>query len=143
MPINGYSLGKDISFTIVGPNGNLTVSGVTDYTPKPMFTKLKHKGLSGITDNAAIPDGWEITIKLDRKDPTIDNFFVALEASYFAGQNISNGTISENIAEADGSVSKFQYTNVSLCLDDAGSYKGDAFVPQTLSGMASRRLKLS
>jgi hypothetical protein len=143
MPINGFSLGKDISYTIVGPNGNLTINGVTDYTTKPMFTKLKHKGLDGTTDHAAIPDGWEVSIKLDRQDPTLDNFFAALEASYFAGTNISNGTISENIQESDGSVSKFQYTNVSLSYDDAGAYKGDSYVPQSLSGMASRRIKLS
>src|SRR5271163_2484306 len=111
MPINGFSLGKDLTYTIVGPSGTLTINGVTDYTTKPLFTKLKHKGIDGTTEQAAIPDGWEISIKLDRQDPTLDNFFAALEASYFAGQNISNGTISENITESDGSVSKFQYTN--------------------------------
>jgi hypothetical protein len=143
MPNNGFSLGKDLTYTIVGPSGNLSISGVTDYSTKPIFTKLKHKDLDGSTTQAAIPDGWEISIKLDRQDPTLDNFFAALEAAYFAGQNISNGTISENIVESDGSVSKFQYTNVSLTLDNAGDYKGDAFVAQSLSGMASRRIKLS
>jgi hypothetical protein len=143
MPINGFSLGKDLTYTIVTSSGNLTINGVTDYTIKPQFTKLKHKGLDGTTVHSAIPDGYEISIKLDRQDPTLDNFFAALEDSYFAGTNISNGTISENIIESDGSVSKFQYTNVSLSLDDAGTYKGDSNVSQGLSGMASRRTKLS
>jgi hypothetical protein len=143
MPINGFSLGRDLTFTLVGPSGTLIIPGVTDYSAKPVFTKLKHKAIDGSTQQAAIPDGWEISIKLDRQDPTLDNFFAGLEASYFAGQNISNGTCSENIQEVDGSVSKFQYTNVSLSYDNAGDYKGDSFVPQALSGMASRRTKLS
>src|SRR3984957_8466364 len=143
MPINGFSLGKDLSYTIVNGTTTLTINGVTDYTTKPLFNKLKHKGIDGNPNHAAIPDGWEINIKLDRQDPTLDNFFAALEASYFAGTNISNGTISAHITESDGTVSKFQYTNVSLSYDDAGAYKGDSFVPQSLSAMASTRTKLS
>jgi hypothetical protein len=142
MPVNSFSIGKDLTFTLIGPTGRINISGVTDYTPKPDFTKLSHKGLDGIRQNAAIPDGWTITIKLDRKDPTLDKFFAALEASYFAGQNISNGTISETIQEADGSVTQFQYTNVSITLDEAGQWKGDSFVPQSLTAMASRRNQL-
>lgn len=143
MPVNSFSVGRDLTFTLIGPTGTLTLGGVTDYTCKPMFSKLKHKDLDGSVLNAAIPDGWDITIKLDRKDATLDNFFAALEASYFAGQNIANGTISETIQEADGSVSQFQYTNVSLTYDDAGSWRGDSLVPVTLTGSASRRNKVS
>jgi hypothetical protein len=143
MPVNGLSIGKDLTFTVVGPNGNITLNGVTDYTIKPMFTKLKHKGIDGAVQNGAIPDGWDITIKLDRQDNTLDVLFAALETSYFAGQNIANGTISETITEADGSVTQFQYTNVSFVLDDAGSWKSDSFIPISITGSASRRLQLS
>ena len=144
MPVNNFTVGKDLSFTLLGPAGTtLTLNGVTEYTTKPLFTKLKHKGLDGHPLHAAIPDGWEISIKLDRQDATLDQFFAALEASYFAGVNISNGTISENIQEVNGSVSKFQYTNVSLTYEDAGAYKGDSFVPVMLTGMATRRNQLS
>lgn len=143
MPVNSFSVGRDLTFTLVGPNGNITLNGLTDYNTKPIFTKLKHKDLDGSVLHAAIPDGWEITIKLDRQDATVDDFFAALEASYFSGQNIAGGTISETIAEADGSVSQFQYTDVSLTLDDAGSWRGDSFVPITLTGMASRRNQVS
>jgi hypothetical protein len=143
MPVNSFSVGRDLTFTLVGPTGNLTINGLTDYGCKPMFSKLKHKGLDGENMNAAIPDGWEISIKLDRQDATIDNFFAALEASYFAGQNIASGTISENIVEADGSITQFQYTKVSLTYDDAGSWRGDSLVPISLTGSAARRNKVS
>ena len=143
MPINSFSVGRDLTFTVVGPNGNLTFSGVTDYNPKPKFNQLEHKDIDGTISNAAIPHGWDISINIDRKDPTVDNFFAVLEAAYFAGQNIGAGTISENIQEVDGSVSKFQYTGVSLTYENAGAWKGDAFVPISLMAKCSRRLKLS
>jgi hypothetical protein len=143
MPINSFSVGKDLTFILLGPTGRLTLNGLTDYTTKPMFTKLKHKDLNGNVAHAAIPDGWEITIKIDRQDPVVDNFFAALETSYFNGQNILNGSISETIQEADGSISQFQYTNVSLTYEDAGSWKGDALIPITLTGNASRRNKIT
>jgi hypothetical protein len=143
MPVNSFSIGKDLTFKVVGPSGNITLNGVTDYTVKPMFTKLTHKGMDGTPQFAAIPDGWEITMKLDRQDPTVDNFFVALEASYFAGTNITGGTISETIQEVSGSVSSYQYTGVSLNYEDAGSWKGDSFVPITLVARASRKQAVS
>lgn len=143
MPVNSFSVGKDLTFTLVGPNGNITLNGVTDYSTKPKFSKLDHKNINGNHLYAAIPDGWDITIRLDRADNTLDVFFANLEAAYFAGTNIAGGTISENIQEVNGSVSKFQYTDVSLTYDDAGSWKGDSYTPISITGCASRRLQLS
>jgi hypothetical protein len=143
MPVNSFNTGKDLSFTLVGPSGNITLSGVTQYTTKPMFKNLDHKGIDGTPQFASIPDGWEITIKLDRADNTLDVLFATLEASYFAGTNIANGTVSENITEVSGSVSQFQYTGASFVLDEAGDYKGDSFVPQSLRIRAARRTQLS
>lgn len=143
MPVNNFTVGRDLSFVIVAPTGTLTINGITDYTPKPMFTDLKHKGIDGKTRHGEIPDGWEISIKLDRKDPTLDKYFAQLEASYFAGVNIQNGNITETITESDGSVSQFRYTDVVLKFDDAGSFKGDSFVSQAITAMADRRIQVS
>jgi hypothetical protein len=143
MPINNFSVGRDLSFSLVTPTGTLALNGLTDYSIKPMFTDLKHKGLDGNVLHAAIPDGWEINVKLDRQDPTLDQYFAALEVSYFAGQNIQGATLSETIQEKDGSVSQYQYTNVSLKYDDAGSWRGDSLIGVTITGSASRRNKVS
>lgn len=142
MPVNSYSVGRDLSFVLNGPNGRIVLNGVTDYNTKPTFTHLSHKGLDGERTNAHVPDGWEITMRLDRQDPIVDTFFAQLEAAYFAGQNLQNGSISETIQEADGSVSIFQYTKVSLRYDDAGSWKGDSLIPISLTALASRRNKI-
>ncbi len=144
MPINNFSIGRDLSFVVISPYGSvLAINGVTDYTPKPMFTDLKHKGLDGNVRHAEIPDGWDITIKLDRQDPSVDNFFAQLEADYFAGVNIQGGTITETIQEKDGSISQFRYDQAVLKYDDAGSWKGDSFTPVSLTAFAARRIKVS
>ena len=143
MPINGQSLGKDISFTVVTSTGNLTINGKTDYDIKPMFTDLKHKDLDGTTTYAYEPDGWSISIKAERRDSAVDTYFAQLEAAYYAGQNILPGTILETIREPDGSTSQYQYTNVVLKYDDAGNWKSDGFIQISLTGMATRRIKVA
>jgi hypothetical protein len=143
MPVNNFSVGRDLNFTLVGPYGVVTVNGVTDYAAKQMSTDLKHKGLDGIVRHGEIPDGWEISIKLERQDPILDQLFARLEADYYAGVNIQGGTIVETITEKDGSISQYRYEGVVLKLDGAGDFKGDSFVSLGLTGNASRRIRVS
>lgn len=142
MPVNDYSVGKDISFSVVTPRGTLTLNGKTDYSIKPMFTEVKHKGLDGITSHGVIPDGWQIDMRFDRTDPNVDNYFAQAEADYFAGVNQKGGTILETTIETDGSLTQFRYTNVILKYDNAGDWKGDSLIPISVSAMASRRIKV-
>lgn len=141
MPVNNFSVGRDISFSIVLPSGTVVLNGVTDYSAKPITSKLKHKDLSGKTKHAVIPDGWEITVKLDRQDPNVDNLVAQLEAAYFAGVNTASGSILETIQEVSGSTSQFQYADVVCDWTDMGNWKGDSLVSQTLVFHASTRTK--
>lgn len=144
MPVNGHSVGRDISFVVSLPNGGtLTLSGRTDYSIKPMFTDLKHKGLDGVTEFGEIPDGWQISMRLDRRTPEVDDYFARLEADYFAGVNNPAGTIYETIREIDGSITQFRYTGVVLKYDGAGDWKGDTLIPISVTAMASRRIKVA
>ncbi len=142
MPVNSYSIGKDISYSVVTPTGTLTLNGKTDYSVKPVFTDLKHKGLDGITSHGVIPDGWQIDMKFDRTDPNVDIYFAQREADYFNGVNQQGGTIFESIVEKDGSITSFRYTNVILKYDSAGDWKGDSLIPISVSAMCSRRYQV-
>ena len=143
MPINNLSVGRDLSFALALPTGNIAINGVTDYEIKPMFTDLKHKGLDGNVLHAAIPDGWQVSLRVERADAQVDDYFAQLEAAYFAGTNIQGATLVETIQEVNGSTSQFRYTNVSLKYDAAGTYKGDSFVQIALTGSASRRIQVA
>jgi hypothetical protein len=143
MPVNGFTVGKDVSIVLNGPNGQIILNGVTDFSAKPVTTTLKHKPLSGIPQFGYIPDGWELSFKLDRMDPGVDNFWAAFEDGYYNGVNQAGGTVNESIQEADGSISKYRYTGFVLKLDNAGDFSGDKKVEQTLSGMASQKVKVA
>jgi hypothetical protein len=142
MPVNNFTVGKDVSLVIQLPTGPLTLT-LTDFGAKPKTTTLESKPLSGIKQHAYIPDGWELSFKLDRLDETADSFWANFEAQYYAGANQLAGTIYETISEADGSVSQWRFANVVVKLDNAGDYSGDKKVEQSFSGMASQRIQVS
>jgi hypothetical protein len=143
MPANDYSIGRDLSFTLSTPNGPLGLSGVTDYSAKKKNTMLTSKRLTGRNHHAVIPDGWELTIKLDRKDGSLDRYFAARDADYYNGVNVKNGTIYETITEADGSTSQYRYTEVALQFEGAGDWKGDAFISITIMAYATERQQVT
>ena len=143
MPLNGFSVGRDISLDIIGPSGPLRFNQVTGFDSKPDTTDQKIKGLDGITRHLRFPDGWSGSFSLERQDSTVDDYFAQVEANYYAGRNEQPITITETIREANGSISQYRYLQVLLKLDSAGSWAGDKSVPQKISFVAARRVKIS
>lgn len=143
MPLNGFSVGRDVGLDIIGPQGPLRFNLITGFQSKPDITDAKIKGLDGITRHVRFPDGWSGSFSIERQDSTIDDYFAQLEANYYAGLNELPLTITETITEVSGQVTQYRYVNVLLKLDDAGSWEGDKSVKQRLSFMAARRLKVS
>ncbi|MGZ5029007.1 MAG: hypothetical protein ACXWAT_00900 [Methylobacter sp.] len=143
MPINGFTVGRDISLDIIGPSGPLRFNLITGFRSKPDITDQKVKGLDGITRHLRFPDGWSGSFDVTRQDSTIDDYFSQIEADYYAGLNEKPCTLTETITEANGSVSQYRYLQVLLKLDDAGHFQGDKSVEQKVSFVASRRVKVS
>lgn|SRR5574340_754645 len=143
MPVNGFSVGRDVSLDIVGPQGPLRFNLVTMFSAKPDITDQKVKGLDGITRHVRFPDGWSGTFSIERQDSTLDDYFAQLEANYYAGLNESSLTITETITEVSGAVTQYRFVGVLLRLDDAGDWEGDKTVKQKLSFVASRRIKVA
>ena len=141
MPLNGYSVGKDVVCTLNMPSGILRVI-LTNFDAKPVYTDLKASPLNSPPVHMSIPSGWKGTAKCDRQNATLDDFAAAYEAAYWAGQNVLTGTITETISEVDGSTSRYKFTNVNLKVTDPGAWAGEKLVDQTLEFEASRRLKL-
>lgn len=142
MPSNDMSVGRDLTFTIVTPAGTLNISGVTDYSVAKKNTTLTSKRLNGRQVHGTIPDGFDITIRLDRRDNVLDNFFADQDAAYYAGINLRGGTIYETIQEKDGSISQYRYTDVILEFNGPGDWKGDSFIPLTLMAHATERQRV-
>lgn len=142
MPVNGYTIGKDVSLDITGPSGPLRFNIRTGFTAKQETNDIKVKRADGIVDHLVIPDGWTGSFDYTRQDSLLDDYFAGLEQNYYSGINNAPLTITETITEANGSVSQYRYTRVVLKYDDAGAKTGDDVVKQKISFMASRRLKV-
>lgn len=138
-----FSVGKDATLDIIGPNGPLSFSILTSYAPKPMYKDLESKGLDGIDRFDALPAGWSGEFTLDRTNSTVDDFFAQKEANFYAGISSTTVTITETIGELNGSISQYRYLGVMLKFEDPGSRSGDAKITMKVGFKASRRVKIS
>lgn len=144
MPTNDYNVGRDITLDLNHPTrGILRFPIRTSFNAQPQFVKLQSKGLDGVSRFAAVPNGWQLRFGFDRASPELDDYFATQEDNYFRGRVDPLLSITESIRELNLSVSQFRYTGVSLTLENAGDWKGDAIVTQALEAMASRRLKVA
>jgi hypothetical protein len=142
MPINGFTVGRDLTLVINAPSGVLRVSLLTEFDAKPTVTDAKVIGLDGIVRHQIFHNGWQGTVSVERQDSTIDDYWAQLEDDYYNGLVQGACAISETISEPDGSVSQYRYEGVVLKLTDKGNFKGDATVKQKLDFLASRRKKV-
>ncbi|MFN3886139.1 MAG: hypothetical protein ACK4MG_04200 [Aquabacterium sp.] len=143
MPMNGFTVGRDVSLSVVTANGPLRLTLITGFSAKPNTAETRVKGLDGVTRYLRFPDGWSGSFDVERQDSTVDDYFAQLEANYYAGINEQPATITETITEPNGSVTQWRYTGVLLKLEDAGTFQGDQTVKQRLSWVAARKIKLA
>lgn len=143
MPIGGQTVGRDVSFQINTPNGQLTLPAnfITSFDAKPLARLEKYLGVTGIINPLVFHEGWQVDISIARTGPALDQFWAVLESEYFNGIDVLGGTIYETIQESSGTT-QWVFSNVQLKLEDAGTYKGNDYITQTLSGYASRRQQL-
>jgi hypothetical protein len=141
MPMNSFSVGRDITLAITTPGGQLSLGTVTKFSSKQDTTSSKLKLLDGRIFHQRFPDGWSGSMEIERTDSTLDDYMAQVEANYFAGMNETPCSITEIIQEPDGSVSEYQYTGVIFSLSNAGDWVGDTTIKQSLNWVASRRIK--
>lgn len=137
-----FSIGKDVTLDIIGPQGPLRFPILTGFEAKPSYKSIESKGLDGIDRYEDLPSGWNGTISLDRSNSAVDDFFAQKEANFYTGLSSTTVTITETIQETNGGVSQYRYTGVALTLQDAGSKTGDNKVPMKIGFRAGRRIKI-
>lgn len=143
MPQNGYSVGRDISLNVMTPTGQLVINRITGFESKQESSKSKVKRLDGINDSLRFFEGWSGSFTVERADSIVEDYFIQLEANYYAGLNEQPATILETITNPDGSVSQYRYERVILSLDDAGNWQGDATVKIKVSFEAARKRQVA
>ena len=143
MAIGPFNTGRDVVLDVQTPTGALRLpTTTTAWEAKPKYKTIESVALSGENNHANVPIGWTGTIGLDRTDNIVGDFFVQLEANYYAGINIGYATITETISENNGAVTQYRYTKVALRLEEGGKFVGDDRVQVKIGFEASRKIKL-
>lgn len=142
MPVNGFTVGRDVTVDLVIGGENVRFSLITGFTSKPKYAENTIEGLDGLDRHLVEPAGWEGDMDFERQGPELDSYFARIEAAFFAGLDLPSGTITETIQEPNGSVSQFRYEMVVLMLESAGDKKGKETVKQKVAWKASRRVQV-
>jgi hypothetical protein len=145
LPINGFTVGRDISVTVAGPGGTTIIipsTAVTHFEKRPLRREDWSRPLNVPPIPLYQPDGWRGNIGVDRQDQTLDTFQAGIEAQFWAGQNTASGTILETITEVNGSTTQYRYDNVMFWLEDPGPGTADRRVQQRLEWCAGTRKRV-
>lgn len=143
MPLNGYSVGRDVQVDINTAYGTVTIPVIISFDANPKVNQVDVTKITGETDTLMIPKNWEGSIEVERQDATLDRWWAQWESDYFAGVNRAAGTITETITESNGGVSVFRYAGVQFNFTGAGKKQGDQTVRQTMTFTAKRRLQVA
>lgn len=143
MPQNGLNIGRDYKFDILTASGPLVLPTLLNFKKRKINEKRVVKPLNGLPIHLNFMEGgWEGSFEVSRADATLDSYFAALEAAYYAGVTQPGGIIQETIEEVAGIVSTFQYQGVTLYFDDAGDSEAEKDVIQRVSFAATTRIQL-
>lgn len=143
MPANNRNTGRDVSIDIATSTGPLPLPPtVLSFDMKPKYKTIDSNPINGVPMETDIPVGWEGMIEFERNSPLFDAYAAALENAYFNGQNLQPGTITQTIQEVVGGISQWRWINVTVRLDDPGSFKGDTLVIAKLHVFASNRIRV-
>jgi len=90
-----------------------------------------------------IPDGFRVNFTITRNGSILEDMMVALSAAFNVGAVQTPGYLNETIINADGSISRYQYTNFVVFLTDHGDISREKTVTIKLEGMASEKVKIA
>lgn len=145
MPMNGFSVGKDLSIDLVDPNTNIATSSFslrTGFSERQLTSRVVIKGSDGIVRYLELPEGWEGELDYTRQNSAVDDYISGLETSYYAGLNNLTAQMTKTVVNPDMSISTFQFQGVVFKLTDGGTWNSDNEIKQKLGWVASLRVKL-
>lgn len=141
--IADFNIGRDVQVVLMmGALGRLDLQKIESFSAKPVTNTVQIKPLNEPGIGRYLPSHWEGEIGLDRANSVADDAMATLEAAFWNGLRLPIGTMYHYINEVDGSVSTYQYDEVSISLSDAGSATADAPLKQKITWMARRRRKV-
>ena len=145
MSVNGMNVGVDYNFMwFRGDTGTLVDLGDVQSI---RITGQKHgivlMSFNDVPRYGYVPDGYRIEFVITRANPTLEDYIVDYSAAFNESQILLPGVLNESIHNTDGSVSRYQYTNVVMYLVDHGDISREKTVPIRFEGLASDKIRIA
>lgn len=145
MSVNLMNVGVDYSFSFYDSlSGTLIDLGdVQNVTVGAQKHDIKSMPYNNVPRYGYVPDGYRISFTITRVASTLEDFMVTYSANFNAGNVLPAGYLNETIKNADGTVSRYQYTNFVVFLTDHGDVSRDKVVTMKFEGMASDKISIA
>jgi hypothetical protein len=145
MPVNGMNIGADysISYFESVSGGLINLGDVQNVKIAALKHDIKSSPYNQLPRYGFIDDGFKIDFTITRNSSTLEDLAVLTSANLNAGLVQGAGYLNESINNADGSVSRYQYTNFVVFLTDHGDISREKPVTIKLEGMASAKVKIA
>jgi hypothetical protein len=141
--IADFNIGRDVEVVLMmGALGRLDLQKVEGFSARQVTNTVQIKPLNEPMIGRYVPSGWEGDFSVDRANSVVDDAIATIEAGFWNGLRLATGTMFQYINEVNGSVSTYQYDEVSISLSDAGAATADAPIKQKITWMARRRRKV-
>jgi len=145
MPVNAMSVGVDYSFSwFRGDTGALVDLGdVQSIRITAQKHDIKTMPYNDVPRYGYVPDGYRIEFVITRGNATLEDYIVDYSAAFNASEILLPGFLNESIHNADGTTSRYQYTNCVMYLVDHGDISREKTVPIRLEGLSSDKVRIA
>lgn len=131
-------------FYFDGASGSLVDLGdVQDVNIVALKHDIKSQPYNNKPRYGFVPDGFKIDFTITRTGSALEDFMVAAERNFNQGAIQKPGYLQQTVTNPDGSISKYQYTEMVIFLTDHGNISRDKPTTLKLEGMASSKEPLN
>jgi hypothetical protein len=145
VPVNGMNVGVDYNITYYDSTSGalINLGDVQDVKIVALKHDISSKPFNQLPRYGYVPDGYKVDFTITRSSSILEDLMVRFSQSFNAGNVQGAGYLNETIVNADGSVSRYQYTNFVVFLTSHGDISRDKVVTLTLEGMASDKVTIA
>lgn len=138
-----FNIGRDGKIVFLWNGTRIDLPSVTQFQSQQTTNIVASTPLNSKPKSYNIPNGWSGSFMVQRDSATLDTLVNNIESAFWTSGTITNGTLYFYVTEPDGTTSTWEFTDVTIRLDAAGTWRNDDLVTQSVAFIASQRTKIS
>lgn len=145
MSVNNMNVGVDYTLSYYDANQGAVVSlgDVQNVKITAMKGSIASHPYNNVPRFGYVPAGFKIDFTITRTGSTLENLMVAFAQNFNAGNVLKPGFLNQSVNNPDGTVSRYQYTNLVIFMDDHGDIAREKVVTQRVEAMASDKVQIA